>query len=411
MLVMPADVDEVRTARHLVQGLLAEGVDAARQREHRAFDELAGHAVDSIILFGAGGLGRRCLAGLRRYGREPLAFADNNPRLWDSDIDGLRVLSPAEAAKRFSETAVFVITIWGARGSDRMSERVSAVRRLGCKTVMPFGPLCWRYPDGVLPHYGVDLPHGVIEQSNDVLKGFDLWADAESRREYIAQLRWRLVFDFEELGRPAPESMYFPPDLLQLRANELFVDCGAFDGDTLRQFLIASNGAFEHYIAVEPDPGNFSQLSDSVSSLPEAVRQRIEIRQAALAAEDGTVRFSAGGGPSSHVGEGDLEVDAIALDGYLRGRRPTFIKMDIEGAEPQALTGASRHIRDDRPILAISCYHRQDHLWSIPLLINSINKGYAFYLRPHDLEGWDLVCYAIPRARLPLERQADIGRR
>jgi FkbM family methyltransferase len=407
---MPDHIDEVRASRQLVLGLLEEGVAAACERERRAFDELAGPVGNSIILFGAGGLGRRCLAGLRRYGLEPLAFADNNPRLWGSEVDGLRVLSPTEAATRFSRTAVFVITIWGARGSDRMNDRVSALRSLGCDTVMPFGPLVWRYPDGVLPHYGVDLPHGVLEQSHDVLEAFDLWADAESRREYIAQLRWRLVFDFEELGPPALDTIYFPPDLVKLHANELFVDCGAFDGDTLRQFLVTSNGAFEQYIAFEPDPGNFSRLTDSLTSLPDAVRRRIETSRSAVAAEDGTARFSAEGGPSSHVGEGELEVEAIALDGYLRNRRPTFIKMDIEGAEPAALAGACRHIREDAPILAISCYHRQDHLWAIPLLINSINGDYSFYLRPHDLEGWDLVCYAIPRSRLRFEPQAETDR-
>jgi hypothetical protein len=56
-------------------------------------------------------------------------------------------------------------------------------------------------------------------------------------------------------------------------------------------------------------------------------------------------------------------------------------------------------IREHSPILAISCYHLQDHLWSIPLLINSLNPDYDFYLRPHDLEVWDLVCYAIPCSR------------
>ncbi len=95
-----------------------------------------------------------------------------------------------------------------------------------------------------------------------------------------------------------------------------------------------------------------------------------------------------------------MEVEAIAFDRFLGNRRPTFIKMDIEGAEPDALAGVSRHIRDDAPILAISCYHRQDHLWSIPRLIIRSTRGYAFFSVPHDLEGWDLVCYAIPRSRL-----------
>jgi FkbM family methyltransferase len=382
-----------------VQELLAEGADAARARERRAFDDLAGGARESIVLFGAGGLGRRCLAGLRRYGMEPLAFADNNALLWGSEVDGLSVLSPDAAASRYGKTAAFVITIWRARGSDRMRDRINALRSLGCDIVVPFGPLAWRYPDGVLPQYGVDLPHKVFEQAADVLTAFDLWSDAPSKREYIAQLRWRLFFDFDGMGAPAAETIYFPPDLLRLRPDELFVDCGAFDGDTLRDFLVASNGSFERYLAFEPDPDNCARLNASLAGLPDAVRQRIDITRAAVASTDGTVSFASGDGPSSRVGDGDLEVEAIALDRFLGDRRPTFIKMDIEGAEPDALAGVSRHIRDDAPILAISCYHRQDHLWSIPLLIHSINSDYSFYLRPHDLEGWDLVCYAIPHSR------------
>lgn len=384
-----------------VQELLAEGVTAARAREVCAFERLAGAAGGSIVLFGAGGLGRRCLAGLRRHGIEPLAFADNNARLWGSAIDGVPVLSPAEAAEKYGRTAAFIVTIWGARGPDRMNDRIHAVTALGCDTVIPFGQLAWRYPDGILPHYGVDLPHKTIEQSVEVLQAFDLLADEESRREYVAQLRWRLFFEFDDMAPGQVETIYFPPDLIRLRADEVFVDCGAFDGDTLREFLAVSSGTFGKYFAYEPDPGNFAKLAEVVADLPTAVRERIEMTRAATAMKDGTARFSSGAGPSSHIGAGDLEVDAVVLDRHLGGQRPTFIKMDIEGAEPEALAGAARLICEHSPILAISCYHRQDHLWSLPLLINSINGNYAYYLRPHDLEGWDLVCYAIPRSRLP----------
>ena len=383
-----------------VQDLLTEGVAAAREREQRAFDDLAGHVRGSIVLFGAGGLGRRVLAGLRTYGVEPLAFADNNPDLWESDVDGLHVLSPRDAAERYAQTAVFVITIWRARAPDRMEERIQSLRLLGCQTVIPFGQLSWRYPEGILPHYSVDLPHKVISQSVEILQASDLWADDESRREYVAQLRWRLLFDFDGMAPGRVETIYFPPDLVRVRTDEVFVDCGAFDGDTLRDFLAICRGSFAQYIAFEPDPANFSRLTDFVSNLPDAERRRIELNRVAIASSDSPVRFYAGAGPSSHVGEGDLEVEAISLNSHLGSRRPTFIKMDIEGAEPDALVGASRHIGNAAPLLAISCYHRQDHLWSIPLLIHSINPDYALYLRPHDLEGWDLVCYAIPRSRL-----------
>jgi FkbM family methyltransferase len=348
---------------------------------------------------------------LRRHGIEPVAFADNNARLWNSQVDGVPVLRPADAAKQFGTSAAFVISIWGARAADRTADRIAALHALGCETVVPFAPLFWRYPEGVLPHYTVDLPHKVIERSADVFAAFDLWSDEASRREYVAQLRWRLACDFAGLGEPDVASIYFPTDVVRLEPDETFVDCGAFDGDTLRQFLAVSGGAFEKYVAFEPDPENSARLRRSVEAMPAAVRDRIAIVNAAVAQTAGTVRFAAGGGPSSHVGAGNLEVNTVALDDHLGAARVTFIKMDIEGAEPDALAGAARHIGRDTPILAVSCYHRQDHLWAIPLLIQAMHGDYAFYLRPHDLEGWDLVCYAIPRSRLTAECRAELARR
>jgi FkbM family methyltransferase len=240
----------------------------------------------------------------------------------------------------------------------------------------------------------------VIEQKANVLRAFELWEDEGSRREYVAQLRWRLFFDCDGLSAPGPGPIYFPHNLVQLRPDEVFVDCGAFDGDTVRLFLRESNSSFKAIFALEPDPANFARLQQSVGSLSSEVQGRIHMECAAVGAVKEIVRFSAQGAPSSFVGEGDIEVQSIKLDDSLTAPAPTFIKMDIEGAEPDALRGAATLIREAAPLLAISCYHRQEHLWSIPLLISSLNADYRFFLRPHDLEMWDLVCYGIPEWRL-----------
>ena len=80
--------------------------------------------------------------------------------------------------------------------------------------------------------------------------------------------------------------------------------------------------------------------------------------------------------------------------------RPTFIKLDIEGFEIDALRGGRETIRRHGPVIAVCVYHFQDHLWKIPLLLREWRNDYALFLRPHNEEGWDLVCYAVPRGRL-----------
>jgi hypothetical protein len=74
--------------------------------------------------------------------------------------------------------------------------------------------------------------------------------------------------------------------------------------------------------------------------------------------------------------------------------------MDIEGAEPDALLGARNIIKNDLPVLAVCLYHNQEHLWKIPLLIQSISSEYNFFLKRYSDECWELVCYAVPNHRL-----------
>jgi FkbM family methyltransferase len=379
--------------------LLAEGIEAAGQREAQAFGKLTQYT-NGLVLFGSGNLGRRTLAGLRKIGNEPLCFVDSNPSRWGQLIDDLEVMSPEEAAAAYGSSAAFVITIWGALGADRMSNRIERLTQLGCRSVLTFVPLYWKYPALFLPHYAIELPHRVHEQADRIRSAFGLMADDDSRREFIAQLNFRLHGDFAGLPGPVSGPIYFRNDLFQLTKAEMLVDCGAFDGDTLDLFLSESGNSFSGILAFEPDPSNFSKLSEKVKNLPAGLRDRIELRQAATGASNERVKMEIGNGPSSHLGSGEYEVDCLALDSVLDARPVTFLKMDIEGSEISTLAGARNSIQKNSPILAISAYHRQDDLWNIPLLIRDLNPNYALYLKPHMIEGWDMVCYAVPPERI-----------
>jgi FkbM family methyltransferase len=397
---MPEPKTERLAEARSLEALLNEGAEAARQRTRNTFDHFAGSRQNAIVLVGAGGLGRRTLEGLRKHGVEPLAFTDNNRSLWGGDIKGIPVLAPAEATRRFGGEAVFVVTIWGAAGTDRMRTHIAQFQALGCDKVISFGSLYWKFADSLLPHYAAALPDPVYAEAPAIRQAFDLWADAESAREYVKQLRWRLLFDFDCLSEPAPHRIYFPHDLCRLSDEEVFLDCGAFDGDTLQAFLTEAAGRFRGYIAFEPDPVNFGRLREAVAQLPGGRRDAITLYEAATGAADSVASFAAGDGLSSHVGQGNLEVQCYALDSILARTPVTYLKMDIEGSERETLQGARRLIETCRPVLAVSCYHRQDDLWRIPSSIAQMVDDYRFYLRPHTKEIWDTVCYAIPRERL-----------
>jgi FkbM family methyltransferase len=378
--------------------LFAEGETGARNRESTAYDLEGGSATRPIVLFGAGQLGRVIRTRLRKLGVEPVAFADNNSQLWNTKIDGVQVFSPKEAARLYGEEAIFVVTIWRGKSADRMPERKAALKDLGCKHVMLFQPLLWKYPEVFLPHYAVDLPHKIHQQAEQVRQAGQLWADDASRGEYLAQLRWRMLSDFKRMPDPVGHTIYFPLDLCSLTDSEVFVDCGAYDGDSIQSFLEETKGKFTHIYGFEPDPANFVKLQENISRLSQ--RDSISVRRAAVGATAGVVTFSGDGSEASRVGTGDMAVECVALDEVLAGTKPTYIKMDIEGSELDALTGARDIIARHAPVLTICTYHVQDHIWKIPNLIRSFNDEYVFFLRPHLLEGWDLITYAIPKHRL-----------
>jgi FkbM family methyltransferase len=383
-----------------LEGLLSEAPAAAADRSRTTFDRLAGSLSERLLLFGAGGLGRRILAGLRRLNVEPLAFADNNPALWETCVEGLPALSPQEAARRFGEHAVFVVTIWNAQGRHRLAQTRTQLESLGCRTVVSFAALFWRNPETFLPYYALDLPQKILPQAEEIRATYSSWADEPSRREFLAQLRWRLRLDFDGLPSPVEGDQYFPAGLYSLSSNEVFVDCGAYDGDTIRAFLARRAADFAAIIGLEPDPVNFARLEAEVARLPPDVRNRIDLHRVGVGERREKARFEASGLASSSVTEtGSTEVELAPLDELLRERSPTLIKMDIEGSEPEALAGARGVIERASPVLAVCVYHQQNHLWRIPALIRSFDPCYRLYLRPHGEEGWDLVCYAVPPSR------------
>ena len=386
-----------------LETLLAEGAEGARQREAAATAALGDLNAGGIVLFGAGNLGQRTLTGLRKVGIEPLCFVDNNSLLWGKTLKGVPVLSPAEGVARFGNRAMFVVTIWRAGGRDRMAARTGQLRQLGCKTVIPFLPVYWKYSDSLLPHYMHDLPHRVHAQADRVRQALHLMADDASRCEYLAQVRFRLLGDFALLSDPVGGDAYFREEFFRLRADEMFVDCGAFDGDTLDLFLKNTEHSFRGAIAFEPDPENYAKLTARVGSLPSKTRERIATHQAATGETNRRVSMDIGKGAASKIGNGACEVESVSLDSMLLNAPVTFIKMDIEGSELATLAGARELIRKNTPILAICAYHSQDDLWNIPLFIHDLSPDYRFHLRPHDLEGWDVVCYAIPDNRRSLQ--------
>jgi hypothetical protein len=119
----------------------------------------------------------------------------------------------------------------------------------------------------------------------------------------------------------------------------------------------------------------------------------------ALSDHDGRVRFNSTGDTASHIDDkSDTMVPCIKLDTLKLS--PTYIKMDIEGAEPEALWGARETLRRYKPVLAVCAYHADPHLWEIPLLLHLLVPTHDLRLRRYAEGPWELVWYAVPPERV-----------
>jgi FkbM family methyltransferase len=381
--------------------MLSESIEEAQRRESSTFESIC-EGRNSVVLHGAGGLGRRTVLGLSELGIEVVAFSDNRKESWGTTIEGIPVLSPDEAAKAFASTAVFIVTIWRAGGPHRFEQSFGQLRALGCDVISNIAPLYWAHPEHFLPFYALDLPSHLLEQRGDVRRGFDLLEDDASREEYVTQVQWRLFGDPSVLASPVPGPQYLVDDVALPSKNDVVLDCGAYDGDTLRLWLEHRGPTFDKYWALEPDPDTRDRLRATISTLQPEVAERVEILPFSVSNFTGTAKFAASGALSSAFDEENgIAVDVVRLDELAErlGRPPTFLKADIEGAELDALEGGAELIKASKPMIAIGVYHRQDHLWRVPLAVRALWSEYRCYLRPHNEEGWDLDLYAVPPDR------------
>ena len=206
----------------------------------------------------------------------------------------------------------------------------------------------------------------------------------------------RLYADFEIL--PAPTD-FFPRDIFSLRDDEVFVDAGAYDGDTIADFMGRVKN-FKQIVAVEPDPANYEKLCKRILQLPSGITDRITPLQIALGARRERVSFHPTGTMGSAIGtQGGYRVECVPLDELFNEHPPTYVKLDIEGGELEALKGSRKLIRDATTIWGVTTEHRVTDFWRIPLFLNSLSNDYDLFLRCHGYEGVDLICYAVPIAR------------
>lgn len=235
---------------------------------------------------------------------------------------------------------------------------------------------------------------------DDIKKIISRLADETSKKIFLKQISFRT-------GKPvfpyySNKDTWFPKDIIHLSNQEVFVDCGAFTGDSIDRFLKACKNQYKKIVAFEPSPNTFAILQDRAFKNCTCFKCGVWDKKDTLTfLSDNEVsdklQDAVVGRPDPKQEHSPLvQVSVDFIDNIPACADTTYLKMDVEGAELNALKGAEKTIRKNHPTLAISIYHSDQDMLEIPLWIMSLGLNYTYFIRQHEPIHTDVVLYAVP---------------
>ena len=186
--------------------------------------------------------------------------------------------------------------------------------------------------------------------------------------------------DLRKLGIETTFSHYFDLDVIKCDNNEVFVDCGCFVGDTVLSYIKQYGNRYKKIYSYELSRKNYEIAQKSLEGI-----ERVVLRNAGVSDTNGIIKMLdashiAAGSANRIHSSGNATGEVVRIDDDI-DENVTFIKMDVEGAEVDALNGARNQIQKNKPKLAISLYHKYTDLLEIPVLIKQMVPEYKLYLR------------------------------
>ena len=227
----------------------------------------------------------------------------------------------------------------------------------------------------------------LVKYADRLQNVYDKLADDESRRVFANVLNYKLSGKPQYLWQCETNRREDLRQLFAFADDESYLDLGAYDGDTVREFLVLTGGKYARITAVEADRRNYRKLCAKTEGLA-----NLRTVEAAVWDEDTVLEFSdSGGRQSTLINAHKRQVQALKMDSLLGSEPVTYIKMDVEGAEKQALLGLKEHILRDRPKMFIAAYHYDNDFFELPELIWQLRPDYKIYLRKHPyVPAWEM---------------------
>lgn len=330
-----------------------------------------------IVLYGMGDGADKILQIFEQLHIAPAAVMASDAFVRGQSFHGYRVQKLSEIEKQFDS---FLIAL--CFGSQR-PEVIGQIKTLAKKhrVLVPSVPV-----------FGETIcSERFLRENKELLqKACRLLEDDLSKQVYKNILTFEYTGELSCLFRSESLKDEAMQTLIRPGEDSFYVDAGACKGDTIEEFLKFAP-KYKKILAFEPNAKNFQKLQRYCRDIPNT-----ELWNLALCHESATLYFNKKSGRCSARSVQGTPVQAADLDGILQGRAPTYIKMDVEGMEAEALKGAVNTLQSCKPKLNIAAYHRTEDLFALPLLIHEIQPDYKIYLRHHPyIPFWDTNLYCI----------------
>ena len=331
-----------------------------------------------IVIYGMGNGADKIIDTLALYGVAPVGVFASDDFVRGQSFRGYKVQKYSDLKQKYPNMIVLV-----AFGTFR-DEVLNNIKRIAAETEV-------LAPD--VPVYGGGLftKEYAKKKRKELEKVYNLLCDDFSKKVFENTVMYRITGKIDYLFEieTTPDEAY--ENILKLNGDEIYCDLGAYNGDTVTEFLNVTGGSYNKIYAFEPDRKNFKKLKKAYGE-----KDNIYLYNCASADKTGEIGFLTNGGRHSVASDNGEKIKAIALDDALDGKKATYIKFDVEGMEQSAILGAEETILKYKPKMLVSAYHKTDDYFTLPLLVNSIRDDYKIYMRHYKyIPAWDTQFYFV----------------
>lgn len=333
-----------------------------------------------IYIYGMGDGAMKIMAVFNKYGIKTAGIFASDDFVRGHYFEGFKVMRLSEVESLEPD---FVVVLAFAAGYE---ELIARIREIADKHTL-------YVPDVPVIGSGLFTYEFCRAHSGELEEVYDLLADERSRKVYSSVINFKISGNIKHLENITSSKSEIYREIIKPNLNEHYIDLGAYTGDTIKEMLEITKNRYVRIYAMEPDKKNFKKLCRCIEG-----KNHIYAYNNAAWCVDTLLPFSSKAGRQSSLAAGGVKyVASKSVDNMLEGNEATLIKMDVEGAEREAIWGACQTISRYSPRLMIALYHRNDDIFELPLLVHSLNPKYKLYIR-HQLyiPAWETNLYAVP---------------